>query len=369
MKASKNKIIAAAVSFAVIAAIVISLLLIGNGGFINGGAYSETFTGCISEKNYISKEAAARAFVAEELSGQSAAYYYNGYTKTGELTDEELEAINGQNAVGDTIYGGDKVRIAFGNAETDGDVGAYLLETATKYRYFVLPPELGEPVTNAYLNSVLDGNSYINCTATSTVSISALDIMNTYMQVIQFDDDKAYFKQELPGLINDVYLQEYSGGLIAYMQNPDLNDGVFYTMSELKAYYYKRDYSFDLYLMNGNDKISVSSLNSMLDVVSFTFNIVVDASYFVKQSYGFSMTDNNFKEFLRAYFGDEIGDLDTFWEDYKVYFRSDYYVSEGRLSETETILRLMIDGEIFTLSVVTSYNGFGTTEVVIPERG
>lgn len=356
MKASKNKIIAAAVSFAVIAAIVISLLLIGNGGFINGGAYSETFTGCISEKNYISKEAAARAFVAEELSGQSAVYYYNGYTKTGELTDEELETINGQNAVGETIYGGDKVRIAFGNAETENNVGAYLLETATKYRYFVLPPEVGEPVTNAYLNSVLDGNNYLNCTATSTVSISALDIMNTYMQVIQFDDDKAYFKQELPGLINDVYLQEYSDGLIAYTEIPELNDGKFYPRS-------------DMVFRKGNAEIPISALESMLDIVNLTFTIVVDASYFVKQSYGFSMTDNNFKEFLRAYFGDEIGDLDTFWKDYKVYFRSDYYVSEGRLSETETILRLLIDGEIFTLSVVTSYNGFGTTEVVIPERG
>lgn len=369
IKMLKNKIITSTIAFAIIIALILSFSLIGQIDFNKNDSYSETFSGSISESSYSSKEAAARAFVSRELSGQGATYEYTGYTKTGDLTKSELTEINAKNTLDEAIQSGEKVKIGYRNTQANNNVRAYLLETAQYCRYYVLPPEDGEPVTNTYLDSVLDGANYLNCTSTTTVGLSILDMMTTYMQVIKFDDDKVYFKQELPGLISDVYLEESAGVLTAYIEHPEIHDGKFYALSEIKSYYAKMNLIYELYLKKGGEKILIDSLNSIRDVTDFAFMLNVDASFFVKKNYGFSMTDNNFKAFCKAFASDAMGDtLDQVWEDYKLYFRSDYYVSDGRLSKSETILRLLYEDKFMTLSVVSLYSDFGTTEVVIPDR-
>ncbi len=369
IKMLKNKIIASSISFAVIIAFVLTFSLIGKIDFVKNDVYSETFSGSISENSYLNKETAARAFVSKELSGQGATYEYTGYTKTGDLTKDELTEINARNTLDEFIQSGEKVKIGYRSTQANNTVRAYLLQTAQYCRYYVLPPEDGEPVTNAYLNSVLDGANYLNCTSTTTVGLSILDMMTTYMQFIKFDDDKVYFKQELPGLISDVYLEESAGGLTAYIEHPEIRDGKFYTLSEIESYYAEQNLLFDLRLKKGGEQVSIGTLNSIRDITDFAFMLNVDASFFIKKNYGFSMTDNNYKAFCKAFAGDTMGEtLDQIWDDYKLYFRSDYYVSDGRLSKSETILRLLYEDKFMTISVVSLYSDFGTTEVVIPDR-
>ncbi len=365
----KNKIIASLIAFAVIFVFIISFCLLGKLDFSGIEAYSETFIGSISKMGYSTKDAAARAFVSEELSGNYAAYEYVGYTKIDELSKSELTEINDRSTTDEEIQSGESVVIKYRNSAVSNNVKSYLLETAENYRYYVLPSASGDPVTNAYINSVLDGEKYLNCTCTTTIALSVMDTMTTYLNQIKFDDDKAYFKQEVPGLISNAYFEERTNGLEVYLEHPGKRDGEFYTLSEIQSYYAKDNLYYELFLIKGAEKIPVDELKTIKDITDFAFMLNFDASYLVKKNYGFSITSNGYKAVCKALAGDSLGEtFDKVWEDYKVYFRADYYVSEGRLSKSQTVLRLLYDDNFITLNLTSVYSGFGTTTVEIPER-
>lgn len=368
-KKSKNRILACCIAFVFIAALIISFSLLGGVGFSKGENYSETFKGSVSKSGYGSKEAAARGFVSEELTGTTNAPRFVGFTKTADLSEDELAAINARRLIEEDIRHGEKVIIEYRSADVNNNVKAYLLETPQKYRYYVLPPEIDEPVTNAYLDSVFDGAKYLNCTSVATVSVSILEIMTTYRQIIKFSDDKAQFNQEMPGLINELFLREYNGKLTAYLEHPELKDGKFYTLSEINSYYLEKGLIYALYLKKGGEQILVDDLKSMRDVTDFAFMMNVDASYFVKTENGFSMSEDKYKAVCKAFAGKALEEsLDKFRDDNKVHFRSDYYVSDGRLSRNRTVLGLLHEDNFITISAETAFSDFGTTEVIIPER-
>ncbi len=367
MKLHKRKIIASVIAFAVIVALVISLSILGKIGVSDKLTYSETFEGSISESAYEDKESAARAFVKNELSGTSAEAEYVGYKNCGSLSKKELSDINVQKLVDDKIEDGEKVEIEYKSSSVKNRVKAYLLESGKNCRYYVLPPEINGAVTNAYLNTVLDGKKYLNCTSTTTVSMSVQDIMTTYNQIIKFDNDKAYFKQGIPGLISDAYLQENGEGITAYIKHPEKRDDKFYSWSEIEDYYSARGYIYELYLTKGEEKVSIDSLTSMQDVTDFCFMLDIDASFFVKTANGFSMPDDKYKAVCKMLAGASLGDeFDKVWNDHKVHFRADYYVTEGRLSKSEVVLRLLFDDKFITASVISDYSDFGSTKVVMP---
>lgn len=366
---SRNKIIVSAVAFIVVITLTVSFALLSKLSFTGTENYSEMFFGSISESAYEDKEEAAHDFVSKELTGATASPEYMGYTSDGELKSADLEEINSHNLIEEDFKSGEKVTIRYRNSTAENSVKAYLLDAGKKYRYFVLPPEEGGIVTNSYLNSVLDGEKYLNCTSTTIVGMSVLDIMTTYNQTIQFDNDKAYFKQEIPGLISDVYLEEYSGGITAYLKNPEKNDGKFYSLAEIQSYYYSQGYEYDLFLIKGEEEVNIDSLNSMQDVTDFCFMLDIDASYFVKTLYGFAMTEEKYKAVCKMLAGNKLGEeFDKAWNDYQVHFRADYYVSEGRLSKSEIVLNLYYDGNYMTVSLTSIYSDFGSTTVEMPER-
>ena len=285
------------------------------------------------------------------------------------MSEAELMEINRRELIDEDIQSGEKVTIRYKNSGVANNVKAYLLEADKKCRYYVLPPQNNEPVTNSYLNSVLDGAKYLNCTATTAVNFIVSDIMTTYVQKIKFDNDKAYFKQEIPGLISNVYLEEYDGGITAYIEHPEKHDGKIYSMSEIQSYYYDQGYIYELYLTKGGEKVLIDSLASMQDVTDFCFMLDVDASYFIKTDYGFKMTDDKYKAVCKMLAGDALGEeLDKIWNDHKVYFNSQYYVTEGRLSKCKLTLRLLYDDNFLTMNIVSSYTDFGATKVEIPYR-
>ena len=365
----KNKFFSSCIAFAFIIALIICFFLLGKIDFSDSDNYSESFKGSLSQNTYSSKSAAARAFVSEELSGINSDPKYVGYKKIGDLTKTELTAIKTQDTIDEDLKNGEKVEINYVISATQNNVNAYLIETDYNYRYYVLPPEPDEPITNTYLNSVLDGAKYLNCTSTTTVGSSILDIMTTYKQVIKFDNDKAHFNQEIPGLIRNVYLEEYPGGLTAYLEHPDIRDGKLYEISEIQSYYAQKNLLLKLYLMKGDDKVSIDKLNSMQDVTDFAFMLDVDASFFVKTDYGFAMENDKYKAVCKMLAGNTLDEtFDKIWNDYKVYFHSEYYVSEGRLEKINVKLRLLYDNNFLTIDLKSEYTDFGKTKVIIPDR-
>lgn len=381
---------------AVVIAVTVAFSVMGGINFTGTDIYGETFAGSISETSYDSKEAAARGFVTEELTDSGAAPEYTGYKKIAALTEAEIADINARNSVDTKILGGERVEIEYEKnppradaaalrsqnagaitvgaaacqtSATAHSVDAYLLESASDCRYYVLPPEVGGVVTNTYLKTVFDGSKYLNCTATTVVGMSVYDIMTTYRQVIQFDGVRAHFSQELPGLINELYFKETAQGITAYTEHPDINDGKFYSLSEINAYYAPKGMEYQVYLTKGGERVLIETLSSIEEVTDFAFMMNVDASFFVKTANGFAMTDDKYKEVCKMLAGGALGDeFDEAWNDLKVYFRADYYVSQGRLSKSETVLRLLYDGNFITLSVVSDYTSFGATKVIIPKR-
>jgi len=368
-KSLRNRIIALSLALAFIVALIVSFSILGNARFNVAEGYSETFKGSVSKNVYATKEAAARAFVSEEITGEGASFEYVGYTKTGDLTEDELAEINAQRLSADDFLSGEKVTIEYRSAEKEGAVKAYLLNTARRCRYYVLPPESGEQVTNAYLNSVLDGAKYLNCTATSTFSLNISEVMTTYRQVIKFDDDKAYFKQEVPGLISDLYLKEVSDGISVYLKHPEIHDGKFYSLSEINSYYFEKKLKYEPYLQKGGERILIENLGSMQEVTDFAFTTIADASYFTKTTNGFEMNDDQFKAFCKMILGSAFEEsFEKSLDDYKVHFHSDFYVSEGRLSRNKTVLSLLYDDNFMTIAIDSVYSDFAATEVEIPER-
>lgn len=372
---SVKKIIVTVVSAAAVIAVAITFGILCNlesNGFNN---YGETFTGYISENAYPSRESAAQAFVKEQLSGAYESPVYTDCKVLNEMSTAEIDKLNApslQSARSATKYitGGDNCEITY---EVDGNkrrIKADILYTdEIECLYRARLPENGEQPTKAYLDSVFDGEKYLNCTSTSRFGITVMSIYNTYMQTIKFADDCAYFNQELPGFLNEVYLREYDDGVTVFLKNPaGKGDDNFYTVSEINAMLFKDGLKLaPLYLTKGAMQVNIDSLKSMRDVTDFVFLMPIDCSFFTKTENGFSMTADKYKAVCTALAGEDFAEeFDKFWHDYKVNFHADYYVTDGRLSRVQTVLQMAYDGDLMSIMMTTDYTDFGSTKVTVP---
>ena len=109
-------------------------------------------------------------------------------------------------------------------------------------------------------------------------------------------------------------------------------------------------------------------MTTMQDITDFMFMMELDASYFVKTSYGFSMPEEKYKEVCRLMLGEhEYQEMIQAWEEHYFNFSADYYVTEGRLSASKITLSMSDGNDVFALTVTVNYTDFGTTEVVLPD--
>lgn len=368
-----KRIIAAAMATAAIIATATVIGVLFNLEQQSSLEYSETFSGYISEAKYSSREDTARAFVNEQLNGAAASPKYSDVKVLGEIPQAEIEKLNSDSPTARIaeakITSGEYCEITYNVSDKQRKIKADILRNDSgAFSYRVRLPENGEQPTKAYMDSVLDGNKYLNCTSRSRISATLLSTYVTYMQTIYFADDKIYFQQELPGLINELYLRESNERLIAFLKNPMGDDDNFYTVSEINAMLSKDGYELnDIYLIRGGDQVNIEDLHGTSDVTKFAFMMPIDCSYFVKTGYGFAMTDDKFKAVCVALAGKEFAEeFNTFWHDYMVNFHADYYVTDGRLSRISLTLQMIYENDLFSMTVVTDYFNFGKTEVTIP---
>lgn len=135
----------------------------------------EAFGGQISEKTFETQNAAVEAFLKDEIEGLSTQAELVGYQKEADLTADEIGKLplgDGANPVdraerGTVSYKVQAVANTAGLAAETDDVkmhALYLLETEGKFRYFVPPTEIGQPITKSYYNSLFAPEKYANCT-------------------------------------------------------------------------------------------------------------------------------------------------------------------------------------------------------------
>ena len=367
-----KRIITLAVSITLSIGATIGLAVLGNHmDFFQADEHSETFAGYVSTEEYENREAAARGFLKCELTGSTLQPEYKGYTKICNLGSNEINALGVSDLTEKKIVEGEQVSIEFTHDSIESKANTYLLQTSDAgFVYFVPPQETGEALTNSYFESVLDGKKYSNCTSITTVNLrlvssATVPVDSTYRQAIYFDDEKAFFNQELPGYDTDFYFIEDGDSIIAYMEHPSNKDGKFYTLSEINSSSGMMRY--EVYLMKGGNRTNIEEFSSIQDIVDIMFMMELDASYFVKTDVGFSMTDEKYKEVCKMMAGEDFfKEIEDAWTDFHIHFRSDYYVTDGRLSASKTVLTMSNGDEIFALTLETKYSDFGTTEVEMP---
>ena len=334
--------------------------------------YSETFIGVISAASYDSKEETVRGFLETELCGASAQPVYVGYEKISDLTSEEINELALDEQTKAEVVSAERVSVRYATERDEKRVSTCVLEMNGRYRYYVSLSLDGEALTNSYFDSVFDGAKYLNCTANTVVNMrvnnkqTASDV--SYRQVIQFDDDIAYFDQELPGMDYDMYFTEEENSIDIYIEHPDKRDGKLYSLARINRELRSQNLEYRVYLTNGNEQVWLDTMTTMQDITDFMFMMELDASYFVKTSYGFSMPEEKYKEVCRLMLGErEYQEMIQAWEEHYFNFSADYYVTEGRLSASKITLSMSDGNDVFALTVTVNYTDFGTTEVVLPD--
>lgn len=326
--------------------------------------YGETFAGALSEQVYSTKRSAAEGFVDAELSGGAAKCSFLNFVSERELSDEETAYFFGEDAqeISDAERGSVHYS-ALGGAEEQ--MPLVIIGTEEGYRYFTLPPQNGSRLTNSYYRSVTGGDVYRNCTVETTFSMRLNSVSTLHYQLLKFADDRAYFRQDMPGPFNiDLYLAEEDGGFKIFTKHLEKDDGNYYDFDMFREKY------VDLYLFKGGEQYSLSSFESLSDLSSFMFAANFDCSYFEKTSYGFCIPNENYKKVIEQMMtgaGEVAEDFQKEWDQHKVFMEAKYYVTEGRLSKTVVQLTACEGDEVFSCAVKSDFHSFGQTSVSLPE--
>lgn len=331
---------------------------------------SETFTGVVSDSSFNSKSDTAKAFVKNELTGTTSQPIYNRYESLKALTSDEIKNLSIAQDIKSQINSAENIKIYYTCDNSDKSVNACVLNmNDDDYRYYSSLSNIGEALTNSYYNSVLDSSKYLNCTGITTINMRLIHSQSTteatYRQTVMFDNDIAYFDQELSGLEYEMYFSENENSITTYLKHPKKNDGVFYSLDEINKDYYGAE--LKCYFLKCGEQIYVDSLSSLQDIIDLMFTLKVDASYFVKTPYGFNMPNEKYKEICKLMISEATyEEIEQAWADYHIYFSSDYYVTEGRLSAIKTILTMSDGDDVFSLNISSNFTEFGTTTVDHP---
>lgn len=128
----------------------------------------ETFVGALSQEAFDSEDEAAEAFFDDELGD---AYTWVRYETKGVLKDGEIKELAlPDSADVDSVT---EIAVVYMSEADEGEdeegteytQTAYIVKYRSgKYTYFTPLPAVGESITKSYLDSIMDGEKYLNCT-------------------------------------------------------------------------------------------------------------------------------------------------------------------------------------------------------------
>lgn len=327
--------------------------------------YIDSFTGYLSENYYTTVSKAASAFVSEQLAGTAFSPSYVGYESLEQLSNQEIQSYAIVEQTDEEILSAERVSVTYkysysGEQQTEStDIIIVLQEEG--YRYFALPIESGERLTQCYLDSVMDYSHFINCTNLTTfnVSISSLG-SSAYTQEIKLDYDMAYISLNVmgTGYTVEVYAQnKESGGLNVYIKHPEIGDD----FCDLSAT------GYDFYLSKGATSKSITSFQTVEELSQLIFAFDYDASLFIKTDNGFKLTNDNYLQLINSVFADSDYNFNSAWEEYNIYAEANFIFSGSNLAEIEIVIEAEYDGEIIYVYVCSEYSDYGSTEVTMPK--
>lgn len=369
----------------------------GDKGFIDGiGGVSDTYEGTVSTESYSSAKAAAEAFVNKEVAGNDDVAVLNTKSKgTYEVDKVDIaipsDLLNGADGVeklevtykitASETSKGNGYASAMSNRSNEGEtqtIVVYVIKFGTNYKYYTPMPITGETITKSYYDSVFDAEKYKNCTFTALAEITAdvdmsyqgevavMEMTITLEQVIKHDDGRVYMYQKMTtdtqmNAMGDVENESFVEEIYAYME----------TVNGRPVCYVK---------MSDDDEWTKADLHtigfSSIEELTPFYDQYLDFSYFKKTNYGFSLEDENARQYFNQVFSEIMGDVGIdFDEDADFEMTAKYYVNDGVLSgiQTDAVIRMSIveSGILMNITEIitgtTTCTDYGTTEVVRPD--
>lgn len=358
------------VAISMVAVLCCGILFAGCGG--NTEQYSETFEGAVSKDTYRSEEAAAEAFVDNELSGSA---YYANYVSSEvseELTEEQIDKLSIDEDLKPNVVSVKKIAVSYtkDNRVSSVDVAAtisagddiqvfyiYVLEIAPdgsleaihEYRYYVPISRNGETLTKAYLDDVLAPSKYLNCT--QTYSVTAVGSIPTGGYVIKVADDKASLKIDsnyAGATFSEGYFEQSGNSFHSYTKSKDSNT---WQPSYIRV------------LSLGGETM----IDSMEAFATMMLPNNIDYSWFEKTDFGFKMEG----EFIDVYIQDALSQSGYDTSNGNITTDFNVYVKEGCIYKITTNIKFTLSLGFLSSNVVIqsetlSFSNFGTTVVERP---
>lgn len=360
----------------------------GNGGEEVYEGASETFTGVVSDQSYSDEDAAAEAFVANELSGQNAATYISCENK-GDLAEDKISELNLEGALGegDTVKGVKIMSVKFSvnsaaskvTLAAEQNVQEFVIYviivtpagvTIDEYYYYVPISERGDVLTKSYFEDVLNLSKYANFTQTykqeTKVHVSAMGVEQSQDSAtnyqIQVDGSKGRIHMEgdlvqsaTQGNVINGYFEEKDGQFKSYMS---LDDG---------------EEQWTSFVFDG-----VTSMQGIVEMCLPDY----DFSFYEKTGYGFKLNEDFLSRLYAEMFDSILNSYQSMGisaDDIKINVAElKFYVVEGRLDKMVSNISLSLnmnmsyEGQSVSMSVSASnseelvFSDFGSTTVTTP---
>lgn len=352
------------------------------------GGCSETYEGGVSETAYQKEDAAAEAFVRNELLGsdmqtqlmvaepqsitkdEAAKIIPAAFTKdAAEFKKVEVtytQAANEANAQA-TFLSADKTT---GNAQTK-KVTVYLIKYGEEWKYFTPKVEVGNAVTKSYYDSIFNADKYKNCTMESVTASgthisyegTTLDMSLTIKTVSKYAKNGIYasITTEINATGSDNAAVEAAKSEMAAMA---MNMEYYVSFGE--------NNSSEIYLRTIGEtewaKGDIVSINAatLEDLYPFASQYV-DYRFFTKTETGCAVENDSLKDYYTQAFNTLTPSLNLKVDNGYV----KYYVSGGVLSAIMLDITISMDvlGATYQVKATntTKVTGYGTTVVVRPE--
>ncbi len=340
-------------------------------------AASETFTGAVSEQSYESQDSAAQAFVSAEINGESTSATFVSYSKTADLTADEISALN----VSETVTSGEQGYVSYSTStastaaagltsgsSSENTQKLYILKVDNEYKYYTPALSSGENLTKSYLESVLDADNYRNYTLKNKIDYSLSYSGSTNQNVkasgtmtLKITENGAIgsfpFKMTIEGMTvsatGNYYYVKVNGGYYIYAT------ATFMGITETALDFFATDEEYE-YLTN----IGANTSGYGVDMTD------TDHTYFVKTDTGFSVREDKMTALLNALFSDMMSGSGVNVNINK--FALDFYVSSGLIYQIKQnfAFNMTSYGETATLSMnnTMTLTNIGTTDMgTIPQ--
>lgn len=340
---------------AMVVAVAASFAFVGCSDVPEGDTHpaDNSFEGKISAESYASTDAAAAAFLEEEINGASTEVTFVSYTKEGDLTEEEIAQLKlGEIAVAD-VQAAEKGNIAYtengaGVLASAGEktVRAYMIRVGDRYFYYVPIFKRGELITKSYISDILDYSKYLNVTETSvtkaTTSAGGMSMTVTTTSVAKISSDRVYAKISIA-------MPAMSGE-----ENQVTETIILPSESGLKIFIKYNNRSWE--------QSGTAEYSSIEEFIEEMFKF--DHTYFVKTSSGFKLSNEKLMTYLDDVMS-EFASMGTVKSG-----SAEYYVKDGKLDSASVKISMTTQSQGMSVNVnvngSTTYTDYGTTTIDIP---